>query len=129
MYSRHLPESFLLIRVAAGVELARSETCHPPDDFLARPAEPLIGRVAEAEDGEARLVEEVAGEVGPEEQLPEFDHRPRFGARPRRGEHEDDEGLADQVFLGQLGGLKVLIRWSLGTWLTSGYASVDASRV
>ena len=111
------------------MEFLRSETVHPPHDFLACPAEPLIGRVAETEDGKARLVKEVTGEVGTEEQLPQFDHRPRFGAGPGRGEDEDDERLTDQVFLGQLSGLKVPDNGFLETRLTRGYASVDASRV
>ena len=86
------------------MELLRPETFHPSDKFLAGPAEPLIGRVAEPEDGEARLVKNGTWEVGTQEQLPQFDHRSRFGARTGRGEDEDDERLADQVFLGHLGG-------------------------
>jgi len=108
--SRDLPETLLLVCVTAGMELFRSETFHPANEFLACPAEPLIGRVAKPENGKARLVKEVAWEVRTEEQLPQFDHWSRFGARARRRENEDDEGLADQVFLGRLGGLKTLIR-------------------
>ena len=57
--SRRVPESLLLIRVTTGMELPRPETFHPPNEFLACPAEPLISRVAESEDGKARLVKEV----------------------------------------------------------------------
>ena len=66
----YVPESLLLIRVTARVELLRPETFHPPNEFLACPAKPLIGRVAEPEDGKARLIKEVPWEVGAKEQLP-----------------------------------------------------------
>ena len=68
--SRRVPESLLLICVTAGMELLRPETFHPPNEFLACPAEPLISRVAEPENGKACLVEEVVQEVGAKEQLP-----------------------------------------------------------
>jgi hypothetical protein len=86
------------------MELLRSETAHPSHQFLACPAEPLVGRVAEPEDGKIRLIKKVRWEVGTEEHFPEADHRPGFRTGARRREDEDDQGLTDQVFLGQLGG-------------------------
>jgi len=64
------PESLLLIRMTAGMELLRTKTFHPSHKFLARPTEPLISRVTEPENGKARFVKEVTREVGAEEQLP-----------------------------------------------------------
>jgi hypothetical protein len=118
--SRDAPEPLLLVGVAAGVELGRPETLHAPHKLLARPAEALVRRVAEAKDGEGRVVEEAAGEVGAEEQLPQLDHRPRLSARARRREDEEDARLVDQIVLGQLSGKKNNVRSILESQLTRG---------
>ena len=68
----------------------RAEAPQPRIQDLRRPAELLVCGVAETEDSERELVEEVVGEVGAKEEVKEGGRGARFTTRAGGGDDEDD---------------------------------------
>jgi hypothetical protein len=108
----HTPYAMLVVSFAAGANHRPAQALKPPLQKLRRPAEALICRVSQPKHSKGQILEEVRWEIGAEKRVPKRSQRARFLARASRGYDEENEWLADEVFLAKLSGRAESARWS-----------------
>ena len=89
----------LVIGLPACTELCGPEMHQPPAEQLSGPAELLVCAVAEAEDSEGEVLEEVLRQVGTEEGLPERRHGAGLASCPRSGNDKYYKMLVNELRL------------------------------
>ena len=93
------PQVVLLVALPSCAQLARAQLRQPPAQQLRRPTELLVRGVSEAEHGKCQVLEEVFGQVGAEEHLPERSHCAGLAAGAGGRYHEEHDLLVDQLGL------------------------------
>ena len=89
----------LLVALPSCAQLARAQLRQPPAQQLRGPTELLVRGVSEAEHGKRQVLEEVFGQVGAEEHLPERSHGAGLAAGAGGCYHEEHDLLVDQFCL------------------------------
>lgn len=87
------PKSMLFVSFSPRADLHSTQTLHSPIQELARPAKFLIRCIAQTKACKREILEQIRGEIGAEQLLPERSHRPRFSARAKGRNNKDDCGF------------------------------------